>query len=54
MNNNNLNNNLMYLSSYKKKILTDQKKIEKILLKEIRSACLANGYNLLEIKIEKL
>lgn len=54
MNNNNLNNNLMNFSAYKKKILTDQKQIEKILLREIQLACEANGYRLLEIKIEKL
>jgi len=54
MNNNNLNNNLMDFSAYKKKILTDQNKIEKILLREIQLACEANGYRLLEIKIEKL
>ena len=54
MKNNNLNHNLIDLSAYKKKILTDQKQIEKILLREIQMACHANGYRLLEIKIEKL
>ena len=39
---------------YAKKILTDQKLIEKMLLREIQTACLAQGYKLLELKIEKL
>lgn len=39
---------------YTKKILTDQKLIEKMLLREIQTACRAQGYKLIEIKIEKL
>lgn len=39
---------------YTKKILTDQKLIEKMLLREIQTACRAQGYKLLELKIEKL
>jgi len=39
---------------YTKKILTDHKLIEKMLLREIQTACRAQGYKLLELKIEKL
>ena len=40
--------------SYTKKLLTDQQLIEQMLLREIKTACKAQGYRLLEIKIEKL
>jgi len=40
--------------AYSKKMITDQKLIEQMLLKEIKTACRAQGYKLLEIKIEKL
>ena len=39
---------------YAKKALTDQQLIEKMLFREIKTACRAQGYKLLEIKIEKL
>ena len=39
---------------YTKKVLTDKQLIEKMLLREIKTACRAQGYKLLEIKIEKL
>jgi len=40
--------------AYSKKMITDQKLIQQMLLKEIKTACRAQGYKLLEIKIEKL
>jgi len=40
--------------AYSKKLLTDQQLIREMLLKEIKTACQAQGYKLLEIKIEKL
>ena len=40
--------------AYSKKLITDQKLIEQMLLKEIKTACRAQGYKLIEIKIEKL
>jgi hypothetical protein len=39
---------------YTKKIITDQQLIREMLLREIKTACRAHGYKLLEIKIEKL
>jgi hypothetical protein len=39
---------------YTKKMLTDQALIEKMLFREIQTICKAQGYTLLEIKIEKL
>jgi hypothetical protein len=39
---------------YTKKALTDQALIEKMLFREIQTICKAQGYTLLEIKIEKL
>jgi hypothetical protein len=40
--------------AYSKKLLTDEKLIREMLLREIQTACQAQGYKLLEIKIEKL
>jgi hypothetical protein len=40
--------------AYSKKTITDQKLIEKMLFREIQTICRAQGYKLLEIKIEKL
>ena len=40
--------------AYSKKLLTDQQLIEKMLIREIQTICRAQGYKLLEIKIEKL
>jgi len=40
--------------AYTKKTLTDQQLIREMLLREIKTACRAQGYKLLEIKIEKL
>ena len=40
--------------AYSKKLLTDEKLIREMLLREIKTACQAQGYKLLEIKIEKL
>jgi hypothetical protein len=40
--------------AYSKKLLTDEKLIREMLLREIQTACRAQGYKLLEIKIEKL
>ena len=40
--------------AYSKKTITDQKLIEKMLIREIQTICHAQGYKLLEIKIEKL
>ena len=39
---------------YSKKTITDQQLIEKMLIREIQTICRAQGYKLLEIKIEKL
>jgi len=39
---------------YSKKTITDQQLIEKMLIREIQTICQAQGYKLLEIKIEKL
>ncbi len=39
---------------YTKKALTDQQLIREMLLREIKTDCRAQGYKLLEIKIEKL
>lgn len=39
---------------YSKKILTDQKLIEKLLVRHIKANCHQLGYRLIEIKIEKL
>jgi hypothetical protein len=39
---------------YSKKILTDQKLIEKLLVRHIQANCHQLGYRLIEIKIEKL
>ena len=39
---------------YTKKAITDQQLIREMLLREIKTACRAQGYKLLEIKIEKL
>jgi len=40
--------------AYSKKMITDQKLIEQMLLKEIKTTCRAQGYKLIENKIEKL
>ena len=40
--------------AYSKKLLTDQQLIREMLLREIKTACQAQGYELIEIKIEKL
>lgn len=40
--------------AYSKKLLTDHQLIREMLLKEIKTACQAQGYKLLELKIEKL
>jgi hypothetical protein len=40
--------------AYSKKTITDQQLIEKMLIREIQTICHAQGYKLLEIKIEKL
>ena len=40
--------------AYSKKLLTDQQLIREMLLREIKTACQAQGYKLIEIKIEKL
>lgn len=40
--------------AYSKKLLKDQELIREMLLREIKTACRAQGYKLLEIKIEKL
>lgn len=40
--------------AYSKKLIKDQQLIEQMLLREIKTACRAQGYKLIEIKIEKL
>jgi hypothetical protein len=40
--------------AYSKKLLTDERLVREMLLREIQTACQAQGYKLLEIKIEKL
>ena len=40
--------------AYSKKMITDQKLIEQMLIREIKTACKAQGYKMIEIKIEKL
>jgi len=39
---------------YSKKMLTDQKLIEKLLVRHIQASCNQLGYRLIKIKIEKL
>jgi hypothetical protein len=50
----NTNDFLCTSYAYSKKLLTDQQLIREMLLREIKTACRAQGYKLLEIKIEKL
>ncbi len=45
---------LCTLGSYKKKQLKDRGLIERMLIREIKTACRAQGYRLVEIKIEEL
>lgn len=40
--------------AYSKKTITDQQLIMEMLVRELKTACRAQGYKLLEIKIEKL
>jgi hypothetical protein len=40
--------------AYSKKLLTDKQLIMEMLVRELKTACQAQGYKLLEIKIEKL
>jgi hypothetical protein len=40
--------------AYSKKLLTDKQLIMEMLVRELKTACHAQGYKLLEIKIEKL